>query len=80
MAVTGVKHCPVCGKWTESRIPMAAGTGCTCLTERQKDDVQTLREQVNCHIIDLVEAFYGTHPELCITYTLALDASKEKAR
>ena len=30
MTYIAVEHCPVCGKWTKSNVPMAAGTGCTC--------------------------------------------------
>ena len=32
MTYIAVEHCPVCGKWTKSSVPMAAGTGCTCKT------------------------------------------------
>ena len=44
------------------------------LTAKQREDVITLRDRMNRHLIAETEAFYVQHPELKLTWSFVCDA------
>lgn len=44
------------------------------LTAKQREDVISLRDRMNRHLIAETEAFYAQHPELKLTWAFVCDA------
>jgi hypothetical protein len=44
------------------------------LTVKQREDVITLRDRMNSHLIAETEAFYKEHPDLKLTWAFVCDA------
>ena len=63
-----------CGRVHDWPSITARGGDWLKLSAKQREDVITLRDRMNSHLIVETEAFYAQHPELKLTWSIVCDA------